>query len=54
MKAIIAKKGSEAQDDAAFILAEQPIPEPGAQDLRIRVIAIGMNPVDNSIKGENS
>lgn len=46
MKVIVAKGGSEAQDAGAFILKEQPIPEPGTQDLLVRVIAIGMNPVD--------
>jgi NADPH:quinone reductase-like Zn-dependent oxidoreductase len=46
MKAIVAKSGSEAQDAGAFILEEQPIPEPGTQDLLVRVAAIGMNPVD--------
>ena len=46
MKAIVAKSGSDAQDAGAFILKEQPIPEPGTQDLLVRVIAIGMNPVD--------
>ena len=46
MKAIVAKSGSEAQDAGTFILKEQPIPEPGTQDLLVRVIAIGMNPVD--------
>jgi len=46
MKTILAKGGSEAQDAGAFILIEQPIPEPGIQDLLVRVIAVGMNPVD--------
>jgi NADPH2:quinone reductase len=46
MKVIVAKGGSEAQDAGAFIVTEQPIPEPGAQDLLVRVIAVGMNPVD--------
>ena len=50
MKAIIAKSGSEAQDAGAFILEEQPIPEPGTQDLLVRVIAIGMNPVDTKVR----
>jgi len=50
MKAIIAKKGSEAQDAGAFILEEQPISEPGTQDLMVRVIAIGMNPVDAKVR----
>jgi zinc-binding alcohol dehydrogenase family protein len=50
MKAIVAKSGSEAQDTGAFILKEQPIPEPGQQDLLVRVIAIGMNPVDTKVR----
>lgn len=50
MKAIIAKSGSEAQDAGAFILEEQPIPVPGTQNLRVRVIAIGMNPVDTKVR----
>ena len=50
MQAIVAKCGSEAQDADAFILAEQPIPEPGPQDLLVRVMAIGMNPVDTKVR----
>ena len=50
MKAIVAKSGSEAQDADAFSLEEQPIPEPGTQDLLVRVIAIGMNPVDTKVR----
>ena len=50
MKAIVAKAGSQAQEDDAFILEEQPIPEPGAQDLLVRVSAIGMNPVDTKFR----
>ena len=50
MKAIVAKSGSEAQDAGAFVLNEQPIPEPGTQDLLVRVIAIGMNPVDTKVR----
>jgi zinc-binding alcohol dehydrogenase family protein len=55
MKTIVAKGGSHAQDDGAFRLAEQPVPEPGPQDLLVRVVAIGMNPVDTKIRrrGEN-
>ena len=45
MKAIVSKSGSEAKDAGAFFLKEQPIPEPKTQDLLVRVIAIGMNPV---------
>jgi zinc-binding alcohol dehydrogenase family protein len=50
MKAIVAKSGSEAKDAGAFILEEQPIPEPGPQDLLVQVIAIGMNPVDTKVR----
>ncbi len=50
MKAIIAKSGSEAQDTGAFIIQEQPIPEPQAKDLLVRIIAIGMNPVDTKVR----
>ena len=50
MKAIVAKSGSEAQDAGAFTLKEQPRPEPGTQDLLVRVIAIGMNPVDTKFR----
>ncbi len=50
MKAIVAKSGSDAQDTGAFTLTEQPTPEPGTQDLLIRVIAIGMNPVDTKVR----
>ena len=50
MKAIVAKSGSDAQDAGAYKLEEQPVPEPGAQDLLVRVIAIGMNPVDTKVR----
>lgn len=50
MKAIIAKSGSETQDPGTFILAEAPIPEPGTLDLLVRVIAIGLNPVDTKFR----
>ena len=50
MKAIIAKSGSGAQDAGAFVLEEQPTPEPGSQDLLVRVVAIGMNPVDTKVR----
>ncbi len=46
MKTIVAKSGSEAKEAGAFTLKEQPMPEPGTLDLLVRVIAIGMNPVD--------
>ncbi|MCG8638904.1 MAG: zinc-binding alcohol dehydrogenase family protein [Desulfobacterales bacterium] len=50
MKAIVAKGGSRAVDADAFILKNQPIPEPGVQDLQIQVIAVGMNPVDTKVR----
>lgn len=50
MKAIIAKNGSSSQDTKAFILEELPIPKPETQDLLVRVIAIGMNPVDTKVR----
>ncbi len=50
MKAIVAKHGSRAQDADAFVMHDQPIPEPGSQDLLVRVIAIGMNPVDTKVR----
>ena len=50
MKTIVAKSGSEAQDTGAFMMKEQPRPEPGALDLLVRVMAIGMNPVDTKVR----
>lgn len=50
MKAIIAKSGSDAQDAGAFTLTEQQLPEPGSRDLLVRVVAIGMNPVDTKVR----
>jgi zinc-binding alcohol dehydrogenase family protein len=50
MKAIVSKGGSEAKSPNAFFLEEQPIPEPGIQDLLVRIIAIGMNPVDTKVR----
>ncbi len=50
MKAIVAKSGSGAQDADAFILTEQPTPEPETQDLLVRVVAVGMNPVDTKVR----
>lgn len=50
MKAIVAKSGSDAQDADAFTLQEQPLPEPGSQDLLVHVVAIGMNPVDTKVR----
>ncbi len=50
MKAIVAKGGSSARDANTFFLENQPMPEPGSLDLLVRVIAIGMNPVDTKVR----
>lgn len=50
MKTIVAKSGSKAQDSDGFSLKEQEIPDPGPQDILVRVIAIGMNPVDTKVR----
>ncbi len=50
MKVIVAQGGSEARDAGAFMVQEQPMPEPETQDLLVRVIAIGMNPVDTKVR----
>ena len=50
MKAIVAKGGSQAQDSEAFIVEEQSIPGPGVEDLLVRILAIGMNPVDTKVR----
>jgi len=50
MKSIIAKGGSDARGAGAFIVKDNPIPEPGKQDILVRVIAIGMNPVDTKVR----
>lgn len=46
MKAILAKHDLAMTDPATFVAIEQPTPEPGPQDLLVRVAAVGMNPVD--------
>ncbi|MCB1191593.1 MAG: zinc-binding alcohol dehydrogenase family protein [Leptospiraceae bacterium] len=50
MKSILIKGASKVQDSGSFMLKEQPIPEPGAHDILVRVIAIGMNPVDTKVR----
>ena len=50
MKSIIAKGGSSAENSAAFTMEDQPIPKPGPRDLLVRIIAIGMNPVDTKVR----
>lgn len=50
MKSIFAKAGSQSQTAGAFFLREGPRPEPGARDLSVRVLAVGMNPVDTKVR----
>ena len=50
MKAIVAKSSSKTQDNGTFTLAEQPMPEPQEQDLLVKIVAIGMNPVDTKFR----
>lgn len=50
MKTIVAQHGSAADAPAAFTLQEHPTPTPGPQDLLVRIIAIGMNPVDTKVR----
>ncbi|HBH32700.1 MAG TPA: zinc-binding alcohol dehydrogenase family protein, partial [Desulfofustis sp.] len=50
MKAIVAKHGSAARDNDAFSEHALSIPEPGARDLLVRVMAVGMNPVDTKVR----
>lgn len=50
MKVITAKSCSNAQDKDTFTLNEQPIPKPGKQDLLVKILAIGMNPVDTKVR----
>ena len=46
MKAILVKGQSSAQDGLAFTIGQQSVPEPGPRDLLVRILAVGMNPVD--------
>lgn len=50
MKAILAHHDRELDDPTAFTEVDQPLPEPGARDLLVRVNAIGMNPVDFKVR----
>lgn len=50
MKTIVARGGSKANDYDAFTVEQRPVPKPGPRDLLIRVVAIGMNPVDTKIR----
>ncbi|AKQ59050.1 zinc-binding alcohol dehydrogenase family protein [Bordetella hinzii] len=50
MKAIAFTRNLPASDDQALIDISLPTPEPGPRDLRVRVHAISVNPVDVKIR----
>lgn len=50
MKTIFALGGSAANDPAAFVEEEIAKPKPGAGDLLVRIVAVGMNPVDTKVR----
>lgn len=50
MKAIAFTRNLPASDEQALIDISLPTPEPGPRDLRVRVHAISVNPVDVKIR----
>lgn len=50
MKTIVAKGQSKADEAGTFTLQEMAVPTPGEHDLLVRVLAIGMNPVDTKVR----
>jgi NADPH2:quinone reductase len=50
MKSIVAQGGSAAANVAAFTIEDQPIPKPEPRDLLVRIVAIGLNPVDTKVR----
>lgn len=50
MQAVLAKSGSSAADNDAFRLETIPVAEPEKRDLLVRVVAVGMNPVDTKVR----
>ncbi len=52
MKAIAyTRAGLPIDDPAALIEIDLPMPEPGPRDLRVRVQAVSVNPVDTKLRG---
>ncbi len=49
MQAIMAKGGLTPDMPGAFFLAQVPEPEPGENDLLVRVAAVSVNPVDTKV-----
>jgi NADPH2:quinone reductase len=50
MKSIAITRHLAASDPAVFVEIEQPMPTPGPRDLRVRVHAISVNPVDAKVR----
>ena len=50
MKSVFAKGGGSADNPATFSLQDSPVPVPEGHDLLVRVLAIGMNPVDTKVR----
>jgi zinc-binding alcohol dehydrogenase family protein len=50
MRAIGVTVGRPATDPACFVEFETPAPEPGARDLRVRIEAVAVNPVDYKVR----
>ena len=50
MKAVGYTRSLPATDPKAFACVELPMPEPGPRDLRVRVQAVSVNPVDTKLR----
>ncbi|WP_031485035.1 zinc-binding alcohol dehydrogenase family protein [Maridesulfovibrio frigidus] len=50
MKSIMSKCGQTADNPTTFTLKDQSVPEPEAHDILVRILAIGMNPVDTKVR----
>lgn len=50
MKAVGYRKSLPVSDDQSLIDVELPVPSPGPRDLRVRVEAVSVNPVDTKVR----
>lgn len=50
MQAMVITQALPADAQDCFIQTELPVPEPGPEDLLVRVKAIGLNPVDSKVR----
>ncbi|GAU07456.1 zinc-binding alcohol dehydrogenase family protein [Desulfoplanes formicivorans] len=50
MKMIVATCGEAADSPRAFVLQDQPVPEPQGRDILVGINAMGMNPVDTKVR----